>query len=653
MNRTIALFLALVVLLAHTLAIYSSESGALAPPYDFAHVAFRMARNVVQNGVFAWNADLPPGESYPSLLWIGVAAFAERFYLTVTSFCQTVGVVSALLAVLVISKFSPLRLAGVIAPLLLVVSGPVAAAAGSGTEHTTAALFIAIAFLAQEHAHPLIFSAAMVLVAMIRAEGALLIGVFFAFEIARGWRGGFLRERFLPFVAPAVAFGLAALARKLSVGTWISPAGGELFAYDPQRVKLGLAFLRDFLVGSGGPILIVVPLWYAVRGVLGAVGVRALVLSLAWCAMVGWMGGGPLPFFARMVPILPVWFVAVQEGMTIALDSKRRGLPEFAWTAFLLGLTISALASKFPGNLGPFRVETLHRRWMQPLAAGPFGYSRPLGRLGLAEEIAATERLRALGVFLRDQVDANETVLTAWPGAVGYLSRLRVFDVLGRATPAPGSDHLRSWSSLPRADVVAALDERPSYIVPLLHGGNAAPTVQGIADVWSNRLDSDPDDADRAVTIRERLNQYELFTVALGPASRLAGAPVDDPMYLLRRKDMNLAPRVRLSRDGKRWRVEVQHRAHEELVDLRVQALDVDQHLWALEPHGHFSRDSSILARRSILLFPTGARVIQFVEFELPEDVASFREVRAVLRNPGAEGEGPYAFASNEAREQL
>ncbi|MCK6445164.1 MAG: hypothetical protein L6Q99_02120 [Planctomycetes bacterium] len=652
MNRTIALFLALVVLLAHTLAIYASPTGTLAPPYDFAHVAFRMARNLVQNGVFAWNPDLPPGESYPSLVWIGVAAFAERCYLTVTTFCQVVGIATSLLAVLVISKFSPLRLAGVIAPLLLVVSGPMAAAAGSGTEMTTAALFIAIAFLAQEHAHPLIFAASMVLVALIRAEGALLIGVFLAFELVRGWRGGFVRERFLPFLAPVIAFTGTALVRKLSIGTWTSPAGDELFEYDTERVKLGLWYLRDFLVAGGGPILIVVPLWYALRGVLDAVGVRALVLSLAWCAMIAWMGGGPLPFFARMVPILPVWFVAVQEGMTIALDSKRRGWPEFAWTAFLLGLAVSALASKYPGDLGPFRVEALHRRWMQPHTAGPFGYSRPLGRLGLAEELAATERLRALGVFLRDQVDANESVLTAWPGAAGYLSRLEILDVLGRATPPPPDGELRSWSSLPRADVIAALDQRPSYIVPLLHAGTRAPTMRSVGETWIKRLDFRPEDESRSLAILERLGEYELFTISLRHSSRLAGAPVDDPMYLLRRKDLNLAPRVMLSKHGERWRVEVQHRAHEELVDLRVQAVDREQHVWGLAPHGHFSRDSEVLARRSILLFATGARAIQFVEFELPDD-AEFTELRAALRNPGAESEGPWAYASREVRAQL
>lgn len=652
MNRTIALLLALVVLLAHTLAIYQGSAGTLAPPYDFAHVAFRVARNLVQNGVFAWNPDLPPGESYPSLAWVAVAAIAERCYLTVTTTCQVVGVASALLSVIVISKFSPLRLAGVIAPLLLVVSGPVAAAAGSGTEMTAAALVIAIAFLAQEHGHPLAFAAAMVLMAMVRAEGALLVGVFLAFEVVRAWRGGFARERFLPFLAPALAFVAVACGRRLAIGTWTSPAGDEFFEFDPERVKLGLWYLRDFLVAGGGPLLIVVPLWYGLRGTLGAVGMRALVLSLCWCVMIAWMGGGPLPFFARMVPILPLWFVAVQEGMTIALDSKRRGLPEFAWAAFLAGLAVSALASKFPGDLGPFRVEAIHRRWMAPHTAGPFGYLRPLGRLGLSEEIAATERLRALGVFLRDQVDASESVLTAWPGAVGYLSRLRVLDVLGRATPAPGSRHLRSWTSLPRADVVAAFDERPSYVVPLLRAGAHAPTLRSVAETWILRLDVAPHDESRSHAILQRLGDYELFTISLRHSSRLAGGLVDEPLWLLRRRDLNLAPRVILTPVDGRWRVEVQHRAHEELVDLRVQALDADQHLWALQPHGEFSRDSAVLARRSILLFPTGARSIRFVEFELPPDV-EFTELRAALRNPGAEGEGPWSFASRETRAQL
>ncbi len=655
MNRTIALFLALAVLFAHTLAIYTNANGNFAPPYDIAHVAFRVARNWVQTGSFAWNPESPAGESYPSVLWVGVAAIAERFhsrfdFLQVTTFCQTVGIVSALLTVLLIAKFSPGRLAGVIAPLLMVVSGPIAAAAGSGTEMTFAALFMTLAFLAHERGWRTTLAVSMVASALIRSECALFCAALFAFEMVHSVRHGFARERLAPYLAPFLAFVGAALLRWWTTDHFVSPAGEEILHFDIERVRHGGNYLRDFMVASGGPALIVIPLWYGLRGVLGGIGLRALLLSLFWCLMLGWMGGGPLPFFARFVPILPIWFVAIQEGVIVALDSKRRGLPEAAWTLFMLGLASSALASKYPGDLGPFHTEALHRAWMQTHTTGPFGYNRPLGRLGLAEEIAATERLRALGIFLRDGSYASDTILTAWPGATGYLSRLRVDDVLGRATPPPGSDELRSWTSLPRADVVAALKERPSYIVPMLNTSGRAPSVQNVAEAWAKHLDLHPDEHGRSLEILELLREYELFTVSLGPSSRLAGSAIDDAFYLLRRKDLGLAPKVSLAREGRAFRVEVQQSGHEQLVDLRVQLIDAERHVWTLKPDGTLARDATVLARRSILLFPTGTRTIRMLEFELPSDEphAQFVELHAELRNPHATGEGPFSEASAE-----
>jgi hypothetical protein len=61
--------------------------------------------------------------------------------------------------------------------------------------------------------------------------------------------------------------------------------------------------------------------------VLSGLGTRALGLSLLWCVVAAWQGASPLPFGAQMVPILAVWFVAVQEGMTVALDSSAACCP--------------------------------------------------------------------------------------------------------------------------------------------------------------------------------------------------------------------------------------------------------------------------------------------------------------------------------------
>src|SRR5688500_5518367 len=134
MNRTLALLLTVAVLLAHMLAIHKSSTGAIAPPYDDAHVTYRVARNLVETQSLAWDQGSPAVESFPSLTWVLVGGLGQRLQFGVTMFCQTVGALSALITVFVLARFSPGRLAGVIAPLLFVVSGGIAAAAASGAE---------------------------------------------------------------------------------------------------------------------------------------------------------------------------------------------------------------------------------------------------------------------------------------------------------------------------------------------------------------------------------------------------------------------------------------------------------------------------------------------------------------------------------------
>ena len=59
MNRTFALLLASAVLLAHMLAIHVDAADGFAPPFEIAHVAFRLGRNFVLYGELAWDPGRP------------------------------------------------------------------------------------------------------------------------------------------------------------------------------------------------------------------------------------------------------------------------------------------------------------------------------------------------------------------------------------------------------------------------------------------------------------------------------------------------------------------------------------------------------------------------------------------------------------------
>ena len=647
MNRTLALFLTLAILVAHTLAIHKNIYDAIAPPYDEAHVAFRIARNFVETGSLAWDPGSAPAESYSSLLWIAVAALGERLDFAVTAFCQSVGAASAMLAIFVLAHFSPGRLAGVIAPLLFVVSGGVAAAAGSGAETATLALLVIASFLAFERRAKYAFALCTCLCVATRAEGIVFVLMLLGLELAGSLsRPKTPRIGLLRWFAPAAATaGLLILLRHQLYGTWLSPFSHSFVDQSAQRWLSGAKFLGDFVRGSGWTMLLVFPLYYLVRGHLTGIGRRALLLSVGYSLIVACMGGGHGPMFQPMVPMTALLLIAIQESMTIALDSKRRGWPQLTWAMFLTALATSALVSKYPGDLGVLPLESLHRRWVVRSTPPRLSYVEPLGRLGLVEETDATERLRSLGIFMRDQLDPRDRVLSPWPGALGYISRLRVIDVLGRATLPPGKVHPRPWSGEQRADLLAVLALSPEYIVPAINWHEVPPTLKEIGLTWSRALDIAPSDEARLQALGEQLRAYELITVPVPLTNSTQPRTPTRPFHLLRRRDMNLAPHLAIELEGRRFKVTVRHNAPQQEVDLRVLLRDSAGRQWSVEPTGRLREGMTAMMRTSILLFPTGDRSIELAAVSWPEGL-DIVELRAVLRNPLAGGEHPYSVAS-------
>jgi hypothetical protein len=633
MNRTIALLLASAVLLAHMLAIHKDAADALAPPYEVAHVAFREASNLAQHGVPSWDPTAGGPSTYPSLLWVALAAIPEKLEVDTGAWMQSLSALCALLTVWVLALFSPVRLAGVIAPLLFVASGAIASAAGSGTEMTLAALLVSAAFLGYERGRPRAFALLASLACLARPEVAALWSALFAIDLARRARRSLPEHmRGMPkaFWWPAGTVLAVAVLRVVSGGGFLSPWGRALVDPSTWRPLAALQSLRDFFISSGPGLLAVFPLWYLARGALTGVGRRALALTVAWCALstLGGAGPQPLPFSQFMVPILALLLVALQEAMTVALDSKRPGLPQLTWALFLIGLVVSALASKFPGDLGPLPLGKWQIEWMQASAPRRLGQTHQLGRDGTQDEIQRTSRLRGVSTFLRDEIDPQLRVLTPWPGAIGYLSGLRVLDALGRATPEAPGRRTRAWGDFGRSDLVAALEQEPDYIVPTLARTPSAPSLEALADEWSAELDLEPNDPARGARALELLAGYEIITVpsASGPS---------DSYCLMRNRRLGLSPTLAIDLADGELAVEVRHAAHEQLVDLLVEIEDERGQLWTMRPSGELSDSADVRARRAILLFPTGERAIELLRTPLPVGPRAVR-VRASLLNPGS-----------------
>jgi hypothetical protein len=654
MNRTIAVFLGLMVLLAHALAIHGDGAGGLAPVYERAYAALRLGRNLVQEGALRWNPAEAAHESYPSLVWALWIALGERtahlLHVTINHWAQFTGLAAAIATVVLASRFHLDRVAGAIGPLLLVTSGSLAAAATAGTETAAFALCVTATFVAHERRWSLRFALCAALTCALLPEGIVPVAVLLALRLLPSGPDEPAPPPLVAFLPAALVVLGATLLRLALFGAPLPPLAASLLE-DPARWREGALALRDFFLTGGPPLLVVFPLGYLLRGRLSRSGRDALLVAAAWMALVAWIGGGPLPFFALLLPALPLLYHAVQEGLLCALDSTRAWLRRAALAGLVGGLVLGALASAFPGDRGPLSPSrAAHEAWMANALPQRPGYAEPRGRLGLAEELRVTRRLHAIGIYLRDGVEPGTRVLSPWPATIAYLSRLPVDDMLGRATPAPGERRVRPWERPSRCDVLAWLGTAPDLVVPSLAQSEAPPSREAVAREWLGLLDSRADAPGRLEALVAELAAWELVTVPIyewvEPVEEWSGTP----FHLLRRRALEQRPRLELHLEDGELAVIAVHEGPRQIVDLSLEVEDQEGRTWYRRPTGAWTAER-VVARRALLVYPAGSHRIELVRAALgalPEG-ARPRLLRAILLNPGARERAGFAAASEPA----
>jgi hypothetical protein len=398
--------------------------------------------------------------------------------------------------------------------------------------------------------------------------------------------------------------------------------------------------LLDFVRSAPSPLLLVFTLLCIARRKLSSLGWRALAMAAATTLVVVLGGRSPLPFGQAFLPVLPFLFLALQEALIEVLDA--RALVRRAGLVGLFGvLLLSALASNEPGDVGPLHVGTWLRAWMRSDGSARAGYQQPLARAGLIEEIRNTNRLRAAGVFLRDHVDSSASVLSPWPAALGFLSRLEVADVLGRTNPMEGLPGRGSWTRRERGDVVAALQEQRDYVIPRIQASDRPPTRTELAREWAEELDLAGGEHGRLQAIESALATYDLITVPVQAFVRSAIQPRPEPFFLLCHRRLQHRPVLQLDVAEGELVLHVRGASHEQLADLALRAWTRDGEPRWVRPTGALS-ESAAVARSGLLLCDTGERHVELLRWRIPEAVS---RVEARLLNPGAQGEDGFALA--------
>ncbi len=548
MNRVTVLLLAMAALLVHVLVVHRDGLGGFGPPFDSAHVAYRIGRNLAREGTASWWVDAVSGAregslaSYPSPLLVWIAAVIEWFERSVTRASQFIGVACALITVVVSTRFDTNRIAGVVPALLLVSSGAVAAAGASGTEWPLAMALLVTSFVALEHGRQRVSTLALALLVVCRPEGIVCAAVLFVQTVLRR-RSRDVGARVPSLVVFAPAVGAIALATWL--GSHIAADALRPFALERGAAWQGALQLRDFVVSTGSPLLLVFPLVALLKSELSSVGRRALVLAGTWAAAAALSGGGPAPYDLAFTPTLPIMFIAIQQGMARALDTYRRSMEQLVWLALGLAIAASLLASRFPGNLGEVNLRRVQERIYRAHAQVPPGQVELLARSSLHSEIRLTTDLRRIGTFLRDRLPEDATILTPWPGSLGYLSRRRVIDLFGRTSARDGHE-LAPWAPEPAPlDLRWAAAVDADYILPTV-GGLQALTSGHLASMLPESIFAlDPTDGpDLRNEITSLLARYELV-VTTGEVREVQFEERRDwaaPLVLLRRRGLQAAP---------------------------------------------------------------------------------------------------------------
>jgi len=612
----------------------------------------------VHSGSFAWNVDPNDGAlgSYPSPLWVLVAMVAERLYLPVTLFCQNVDILAVLGTLALAAFFAPDRFAGWIPPLLLVASGGVATSAASGTETAFLMFCMTASFVSFERRWRRRFALSLALLVAVRPEGVLIAALFFAFALLERVRKTHQGAKMpLGMFVPALIVAIAAFQVPAPHGgsayAWML---SDLFQPDEARLTNGLAYIYDAIVAAGTPLLIVIPIAALAFGRLSRMGLRTILLTVAWFALVTLQGGGSLAFSQAIVPVLPILFLAVQQGLLPLLDLQRKGVAVATWSAVVTCILLSGLASKFPGNLGPLKTVGLHERWMRATSEPGFGLDATLGRSGLDAEIKLSGQLRNLASFLRANMEPGQTLLTPWPGSLGYLSGLRVDDLFARTNAPEGVTPFPHWPPNPRADVVAALERSPDFILPGIVDRSIAAQPTRIAQRLM-LLDQAPS-TERIAAIESALDQYELITLPVPLAEGRSRRT--RPFYLLRRRQLGHGPKIEVDVTDGRLRIDVFHpvedgalmQGYPQLARLKVTAVDRNGETWYLTPTGFLSAEARVCARTGLLLRAIGDRPTRLLDLPRPTapDGSRIVELRAVLLNPGMKGSHPFTRVSEE-----
>jgi len=391
-------------------------------PLDDSWIHFQFARNLASGHGFAYNPDVPvAGSTAP--LWTLLLAGMFKIGGAHPAWAKLAGVVAALAAAWVARWLALVwtgdATLGLTAALATAWSAPIVWGALSGMEVTVAAALVTGA-LAAHTAGRIAVSAALVgLAALARPESVLLIPLL--------WLGGPLTSS-----RTAIAWGVPSAILTPWIVFNLRTAGTPLPATAAAKVEGGLV---GFLSGAGEPLattLLWRPWQFEREWIVWLASVNLLLPVLIVPGLwVLWRRGGRYWVWpASILLVHPI-------GMALIAPYRGPAFQEGRYSIQLLPLAMVVAVSALAPLVRAARIQPAWGRLvcalllvasLAPLAAGATRYAWAVQNIGAMQV--------TVGRWVGAQTPAKARLALNDVGAITYLGRREVIDVMGLVTPA-------------------------------------------------------------------------------------------------------------------------------------------------------------------------------------------------------------------------
>jgi hypothetical protein len=422
-----------------TLGLVAVPYAWLVHRFDFvcddAYISFRYARNLAEGSGLRYNLVGPPVEGYSELLWVLWSALFEWLGVDVTMAARATSVLCGVALLWWVMRFAERRLdlspgRAALPAAFLATFPPFAvwSTGGLATVPFAFTLFASHDALLRDPARPRWIAAAAfgVLAALLRADGALFVGVVLAVAaLSAVARRDFASGRAAVLAGAVVAVAVAAqLAFRLSYyGAWVPNTALAKVTFSSFALEQGRNYL--LVMGFTFPAFVLIPAaaigaMIAARRWSGET-LELLAVPFAVALYVGLVSGGDwMPMARMLLQSLP--FLAVLLALPLRDLERRSPALRFAALAWPLLLIALSLPTAFDHHPVP---ASLRYAWRirPPIAMSEYRFWQI--------ERDRTRSWVVLGKELARRARPGDALAQGPIGAVGYFSRLHIHDMFG------------------------------------------------------------------------------------------------------------------------------------------------------------------------------------------------------------------------------